>query len=145
MEQEFIADLDVYRDRDQLGTVRQLRHVDAPFASPTSTPQLAAADYLHSFGDLLELTAAELENLSLQPASQPEDAGVELRYLGEKQQFDTATVAYNQTALGLPVFEAGGAVHRKNAPVRAPRSPATHHPHLHLPPPPAHPPNGAQS
>jgi hypothetical protein len=132
MDQEFIADRDVYLDRDQLGTVRQLRHLDAPFASATNTPQLAAAEYLHSYGDLLELTTSELEALSLHPAAEPEDVGVELRYLGEKQQFDTATVAYNQTVLGLPVFEAGVAVQMKTAPFRVLSSQSTQHPEIHV-------------
>jgi len=132
MEQEFDATRNVYLDRDQQGTVRQLRHVDAPFVSQGRTPQLAAAEYLHNFGDLLQLTAAELGHLGLPPATQPQDAGVEFRYLGEKQQFDMATVAYNQTALGLPVFEAGVAVQMKTAPFRVLSSQSTQHPDIHV-------------
>src|SRR5258708_4449049 len=100
MEQEFNASRNVYVDRDHLGTVRQLRHLDAPFQSLARTPQLVAAEYLNTFGDLLEVPASELSHLGLAPAALPEDSGVELRYLGEKQQFDSATVAYHQTALG---------------------------------------------
>ena len=82
MQQEFVAGRNVYLDRDQQGTVRQLRHIDAPFVSKASTPQLVAADYLHQFGDLLQLPTSELDHLSLSPSAEPEDVGVELRYLG---------------------------------------------------------------
>jgi hypothetical protein len=132
MEQEFNAGRNVYLDRDQLGIVRQLRHIDAPFESLARTPQLAAAEYLHRFGDLLELPASALDNLGLSPAPLPEDADVEFRYLLDKQQFDTATVAYNQTVLGLPVFEAGVAVQMKTAPFRVLSSQSTQHPNLRV-------------
>jgi len=132
MQQEFVASRNVYLDRDQQGTVRQLRHIDAPFVSRAATPQLVAADYLHQFGDLLQLPTTELDHLSLSPSAEPEDVGVELRYLGEKHQFDTATVAYHQTALGLPVFEAGLAVQMATAPFRVMSSQSTQHPDIHV-------------
>ena len=132
MEQELNTGRNVYLDRDLKGTVRQLRHVDVPFHSTARTPQLVAAEYLHGFGDLLELTPSELANLGLSPATAPEDAGVELRYLTEKQQFDMTTVAFNQTALGLPVFQAGVSVQMKTAPFRVLSSQSTQHPDLHV-------------
>jgi zinc metalloprotease ZmpB len=135
MEQEFNAGRNVYLDRDPHGAVRQLRHLDAPFLSNANTPQLVASEYLHSFGDLLQLPATELDHLGLPPSPQPEDVGVELRYLGEKHQFDTATVAYHQTALGLPVFEAGLAVQMATAPFRVLSSQSTQHRDLHVEPP----------
>src|SRR5204862_2759111 len=95
-------------------------------------PQLAAAEYLHQFADLLQLQPAELNHLGLTASTKPEDAGVELRYLKETQQFDMATVAYNQTALGLPVFEAGVAVQMKTAPFRVLSSQSTQHPDIHV-------------
>lgn len=132
MEQEFDAARNVYLDRDKQGAVRQLRHLDAPFASTARTPQLVAGEYLRSFGDLLQVPASELGNLGLAPSPSPVDAGVELRYLGEKQQFDTATVAYHQTALGLPVFEAGIAVQMKTGPFRVMSSQSTQHPDVQV-------------
>src|SRR5689334_19412258 len=113
MDQEFDSARNVYLDRDKAGLVRQLRHLHAPFVSQARTPQLVAADYLHTFGDLLQVPASELGNLGLSPSRHPENVGVELRYLSQSVQFDTATVAYNQTALGLPVFQAGVAVQMK--------------------------------
>jgi zinc metalloprotease ZmpB len=132
MDQELIVDRNVYLDRDHRGVVRQLRHLDAPFASQAPTPQLVAAEYLHRFGDLLELPADELTNLGLAPLAEPEEIGTEFRYLAEKQQFDTATVAYNQTALGLPVFEAGVAVQMRTTPFRVISSQSTQHPDVQV-------------
>ena len=71
MEQELNTGRNVYLDRDLKGTVRQLRHVDVPFHSTARTPQLVAAEYLHGFGDLLELTPSELANLGLYPPRRP--------------------------------------------------------------------------
>src|SRR5262245_37567532 len=116
MDQELNAARNVYLDRDQHGTVRQLRHIDAPFLSQARPPQLVAAEYLQRFGDLLQLPSSILAKLGSSPSPEPEDAGVELRYMGESAQFNMATVAYHQTALGLPVFEAGVAVQMKTAP-----------------------------
>ena len=135
MDQEFNAGRNVYLDRDQEGAVRQLRHVDVPFQSQARTPQLVAAEYLQSFADLLELPATSLARISEAPAQRPQSAGVELRYLGEKEQFDTATVAFHQTALGLPVWEAGVAVQMKTAPFRVLSSQSTQHPAIHVEPP----------
>ena len=131
MDQEFNVGRNVYLDRDQQGTVRQLRHIDQPFASPARTPQLVAADYLHSYADLLQVPATGLAHITESPAQRPEPADVELRYLGEKQQFDTATVAYHQTALGRPVWEAGVAVQMTVSPFRVLSSQSTQHPDVH--------------
>jgi zinc metalloprotease ZmpB len=128
MDQEFDVSRDVYLDRDRQGTVLQLRHLGAPFVTTSSTPQLAASDYLHSFADLLEIAPSQLDNLGQSPATTPQKAPVEFRYLGEKSQFDTTTVAYHQTVLGLPVFQAGVAVQMKTGPFRVISSQSTRHP-----------------
>src|SRR6266404_375470 len=107
MNQEFNIARNVYLDRDEQGVVRQLLHIHAPVAIQAGTPQLAAADYLHQFGELLGLTPTELANLSLTPSTNVQNASVEYRFLEEKRQFDSATVAYYQTDLGLPVWQAG--------------------------------------
>jgi len=116
MDRMFIADqtstatvISLYR--------RQLQARDAPFASPTSTPQLAAGGLFPRFGDLLELTASELENLSLQPRLSPKTPASSFGILGEKQQFEHCNRRYNQTALGCGV-QAGVAVQMKTAPFR---------------------------
>src|SRR6266436_27965 len=55
MNQEFNIARNVYLDRDEQGVVRQLLHIHAPVAIQAGTPQLAAADYLHQFGEPLAL------------------------------------------------------------------------------------------
>ena len=56
------------------------------------------------------------------------DAGSEFRIHTEKQQFDTTTVAYDQTYFGLPVWEASVAVHVKHDPYRVVSASSTRHP-----------------
>ncbi|MFN2560276.1 MAG: hypothetical protein ABR571_03115 [Jatrophihabitans sp.] len=127
MRQDFDAARNVYLDRDPGGVVAQLRHLGAPFVTTARTPQLAAADYLTGYADLLEIEPAQLANLASSPASMPEKAPVEFRYLTEKSQFDMTTVAYQQTVLGLPVFEAGVAVQMKTDPFQVVSSQSTQH------------------
>jgi hypothetical protein len=80
---------------------------DEHFLSKAGTVQLAAQEYLGISSHLLGLKAKELKNLSLPLESEPIDAGMEYRFLAEKPQFDTTTVAYYQTYPGLPVWQSG--------------------------------------
>ena len=82
------------------------------------------------------MKAKELKNLGLPPESDPIDAGTEYRFLAEKPQFDTTTVAYCQTYLGLPVWQLGLAVHMKQAPFRIVSAQATLDPRSRPPNPP---------
>lgn len=128
MSQEFDHARNVYIDRDSKEFPRQLIHTHAPVRMEASTPQAAADDYLHRFGDALGLTSEHLEHLSSIPAHTIEEAPVELRFSEEKRLFDTATVAYYQTALGLPVWQAGIAVQMKLDPIRVLVAQSTIHP-----------------
>ena len=130
MNQEFDLAQNVYLDLDSQGIVRQLVHTHAPVVIQAATPQLAAASYLKEFGALLGLTSEQLNNLSLSPSTSIEDAPVEYRFLNEKHQFDSATVAFYQTDLGIPVWEAGVAVQMKLNPFRILSSQSTRHPDL---------------
>jgi zinc metalloprotease ZmpB len=130
MNQEFDLVRNVYLDLDSKGIVRQLLHTHAPVAIQAATPQIAAATYLKQFGDLLGLTSEQLKNLSLSPSTNIENAPIEYRFLKEKHQFDSATVAYYQTDLGIPVWEAGVAVQIKLNPFRILSSQSTRHPDL---------------
>src|SRR5262249_44937864 len=135
MNQEFDLTRNVYLDRDDQGIIRQLLHTHAPVSIQAGTAQLAASEYLHRYGELLGVSAAELANLSLTPSEGVESASVEYRFLTEKRQFDDATVAYYQTDLGLPVFQAGVAVTMKLNPFRVLSSHSTLHPGLDVKPP----------
>ncbi len=135
MNQEFNSTQNVHLDRDGTGIVRQLLHTHAPVVSQARTPQLAASEYLHQFGGLLGLTSEQLKSLSLSPSRTVENVPIEYRFLQEKHQFDIVTVAYYQTALGLPVWQAGVAVHMKLNPFRIISAQSTIHPDLDVTPP----------
>jgi zinc metalloprotease ZmpB len=125
--QEFVRSRNVHLDCDEHGIVRQVLHTHAPIITQAATPQLAAASYLGQFSELLGLPAQQLANLGLAPARDIEDAPIEYRFLKEKRQFDSATVAYYQTALGLPVWEAGLAVQMRLDPFRILSAQCTRH------------------
>ncbi|HEX4068382.1 MAG TPA: hypothetical protein VHZ09_20345 [Acidobacteriaceae bacterium] len=130
MNQEFNSARNVYLDVDNQNIVRQLIHTHAPVAISAATPQLAAANYLNQFAELFGVSAAELANLSLEPSATIENAGVEYRFLQQKSQFDSTTVAFYQTDLGLPVWQAGIAVQMRVSPFRVLTSQSTLHPNL---------------
>lgn len=113
MEQLFDENASVQVTRDADGTVRDLLHVDEPFISTASSPLLAARDYLAKLGAVLGISDAQLTHFSLAPESTPTRDGVEYRFSQEKPQFDTTTVVFEQTYFGLPVWEAGVAVHMR--------------------------------
>ena len=116
MTEEFDPQGNVHVTRDSEGTARDLLHVEEPYESAASTALLAAREYLEQFGSALGITESELTNFSLSPETSPIDAGVEYRFDQEKSQFDTTTVVFAQTYFGLPVWEAGVAVHMRQRP-----------------------------
>ena len=135
MSQELDVSRNVYLDRDEQGVVRGLLHFNEPFESAAQTPQLVAADYLGSFADLLGLEAAQLAQLGLSPGTHITKDGVEYRFLLEKQQEGIATVAYQQTALSLPIWEAGVALQIQTAPFRVLSAQSSRHPQVEVKPP----------
>jgi zinc metalloprotease ZmpB len=105
---------------------RDLIH-EEHFRSSAGTARSAAQEYLRSFGNLIGAKAGELNNLRRHAGVNPIRAGVEYRFHAEKPQFDTTTVAYYQTVFGLPIWEAGLAVHMKQAPFRIVGAQTTRH------------------
>lgn len=130
MTQEFDARGKMQITRDAQGAPRDLLHVDELFESAASTPLLAAREYLERFGGALGISPAELANFSLSPETYPVDAGVEYRFDQEKSQFDSTTVVFAQTLFGLPVFEAGVAVHMRQRPFVVSSAQSTQHPNV---------------
>ncbi len=104
--------------RDEGGVVRVLSHPEYHLVARASTPQLAAMAYLRRYGHLLGLRQAHLKHLASPVAYELTDARVDYRFLAEKRQADITAVAYHQTYLGLPVWEAGFSVTMKHAPFR---------------------------
>lgn len=135
MHQRFESQRNVYVDIDTKGLPRQLLHTHAPISVGGSTPQLAAALYLSQFGDLLGLGPTELKNLALSPSSTVGTEAVEYRFAQEKSQGDMVTVAYQQTALSLPVWRAGLAVQLKLDPFRVVSAQSTAHAEVEAQPP----------
>ncbi len=135
MSQELDVSRNVYVDIDSAGVVRGLLHFNEPFASAAPTPQLVATDYLESFSDLLGLEAAQLAQLGLSPGTTITKDGVEYRFLLEKQQEGITTVAYQQTALSLPIWQAGLAVQIQTDPFRVLSSQSSRHPDVSVKPP----------
>src|SRR6476661_9113432 len=129
MHQNFDAATNTLVQTDEEGIVRGLVP-DQPIVSGAATAQDAAQQYIEQNAKLLGVEPAALTNLTAEREAQPVDAGSEFRIHTEKQQFDTTTVAYDQTYFGLPVWEASVAVHVKHDPMRVIAASSTRHPDL---------------
>lgn len=116
MTQEFDASAKAMLTRDADGIVRDVLHVEEPFHSSAGTALLAAHEYLMKHGAVLGIAPAELANFSLEPEKAPRALGVEYRFSQEKPQFDMSTVVFEQTFLGLPVWQAAVSVHMQSKP-----------------------------
>lgn len=81
------------------------------FRSRAASARGAAQEYLRKYYHLIGTKAVELRHLRRHPERNLIAAGVQYRIHAEKPQFGTTTVAYYQTVFGLPVWEAGLAVH----------------------------------
>ena len=127
MQHEFHETSKAHIDRDDDGVARSVMHVEEPYLSKARTAQLAAHEYLERFRETLGIQADELKNLSLPPETKPTEDRVEYRFLEEKTQFDMTTVVYSQTYFGLPVWEAGLAVHTMENPFRVLSAQSTRH------------------
>ena len=118
MYQEYDAAHAAYVTRDAHGIAREVSHRQRPFRVDVQTPQMVAQAYLERHRDLLGIRPESLTSLSLSPEAEPVDADVEYRLLEEKTSAELVTVAYYQTCFGLPVWEAGLAVHIARNPDR---------------------------
>jgi hypothetical protein len=136
MHQHFDSATQTYVNTDEQGIVRGLTP-DEPIVVDADSAQVAAQNYLQQHAELLGVEPAALDNLTAEREAQPVDAGSEFRIHTEKQQFDTTTVAYDQTYFGLPVWEASVAVHVKHDPYRVVAASSTRHPDLSAKRPPA--------
>src|ERR687887_943430 len=135
MHQHYDSATKTYVHTDEEGIVRGLVP-DEPVVTGAATAQDAAQKYLEEHAELLGVEPAALDNLTAARETQPVDAGSEFRIHTEKQQFDTTTVAYDQTYFGLPVWEASVAVHVKDDPYRVIAASSTRHPDISVKRPP---------
>src|SRR5262245_37974243 len=109
---------DVKVRRDAGGKVRQLSHAQQPYrpaavdllameAAAPLTPRALAEQYLRDAAPVFEFAPAETANFAAAAESSPSEAGVELRFKEEKSVGGGVTVSYDQTVLGLPIWDAG--------------------------------------
>lgn len=122
---------DVHVRKDEAGRVRYLSHVDQPYTAAQGiklasaavvAPEDAAVDavaprppsmraladqYVREVSGLFDLAPHEVSNLSASPSFIPDAAPSELRFREEKEVANSGTVSYDQTYLGLPVWNAG--------------------------------------
>ncbi|HMD47456.1 MAG TPA: hypothetical protein VKG79_00095 [Bryobacteraceae bacterium] len=132
MPQEFNDFAKAHVQRNNQGKVTGVLHVEQLYLSQAPTAQLAAHEYLTKFAEVLEVPGSELHALGASPESAPTSDGPEYRLWSEKTQFDTTTVTFAQTCLGLPVWEAGVAVQIKLNPFRVIAALSTAHSNLRV-------------
>ncbi len=115
--------------RDSEGRVRQLSHTAEPYRpaavelaaaglSDTLTPRALAEQYLRDVSDILELKPSSIGNFAAGLNASPSAASDELRFKEEKSITGAATVSYNQTMFGLPIWDAGVAVRINTVPMQ---------------------------
>jgi hypothetical protein len=125
---DLTPNVEIRRDRE--GRVRQLSHGHEPYrpaaidmhvmglSADAITPRTLAEQYLRDVAHVYGLSAGMTANLAAAPTSAPSSAPTELRFKEEKAVASTATVAYDQTHLGLPVWNAGVTVRLSTTPMQ---------------------------
>jgi zinc metalloprotease ZmpB len=113
---EFDESANAYIIRDRQAMVRGILHTQKPVVIEAAMAIDAAESYLRANWEQIGLHPSELENLRSPPLTEPLDIGVEFRILSEKRQFDVTTVTFQQTCLGLPIWQAGISIHLKQLP-----------------------------
>ena len=124
---QLTPNVDVRRDRD--GRVRQLSHPAQPYhpspferaaagLSDTLTPRGLAEQYIREVSGILELPPSATENFAADVTASPSAAPEDLRFKEEKSVAGAATVSYNQTVFGLPIWDAGVSVRVNTSPMQ---------------------------
>lgn len=92
---------------DEDKRVRQINYLESPWRSDQNSPVMAALDYLRQMGYVIGVSEPEL-NSALEKVSffDPKEQGLQYRFGGEKQLFDSSTIIFNQTYLNVPVWRA---------------------------------------
>jgi hypothetical protein len=126
MNMEFRSEINAHVATDDAGRVRHVLHIDEQWRSSAATPRDAAVEYLREQSGMLETGGISLEGIEEQATyDEPRDEGAAYRILDEKRQFDSTTVAFAQTHLGVPVWRAGVTVTVKDDPTRVVESTST--------------------
>jgi hypothetical protein len=123
---------------DEQGVARHLEHISQPYYSPDKDLHGVAADYVAAVSDEYGLVRPMLEDVNAAVGDElAEDEGPALRLAEEKFVMETTVISYQQTYLGLPVWEAGVAVVLQDNPPRVTSSSSTVHTDIDAKSPPA--------
>ncbi|HEX6254203.1 MAG TPA: hypothetical protein VFZ70_00190 [Euzebyales bacterium] len=126
MNMEFRPEINAQVATDDEGRVRHVLHIDEQWRSSAQTPREAAVEYLRVQPGTLETGGISLEGMAERAThDEPREAGSAYRIVDEKRQFDSTTVAFAQTHLGVPVWRAGITVTVKDDPTRVVESTST--------------------
>ena len=118
----------VHIRRDRADIVRLLRHLQAPYsATPAPTPRALAAAYLRDVAQIYNIDAPLLTTLGERVGWELKDESTRLRLVEEKTIQQTTVVSYQQTHLGVPVWDARLTVRVHRDPFRVTSSESTIH------------------
>lgn len=131
----------VHAGRDKEGRIRVLRHPRERFSAERAglafaSPRELADAYVREVLPMYDLTEEYVADLSGSLRSQPIDEGERLKLSQEKNSLDTVVVSYQQTALGLPIWQAALQVRMYGDPLQVASSDSTLHYDVHVEPPP---------
>jgi hypothetical protein len=125
----FILSPAIQIERDRTGRVRGLNHLGQPYGPLANVlnAQRLAETYLHDVATIYGIDPAWLNALAQSPSDVLENVGTELRLRRHDAITGTATVSFQQTHFGLPVWQAGFTVSMLTGPLRATGSLSTLH------------------
>jgi len=133
---------DVYVGRDEEGRVRVLRHPRQAFTAERAglsapSPRELADAYVREVLPTYDVSEEHAAELSAPVRREPVDEGPRLKADQVKNVLDTVVVSYQQTALGLPIWQAALQVRIYGDPPRVASSDSTLHHDVQVEPPPA--------
>lgn len=135
----FIITKNVHVERDKDGIVRHLRHQIEPYTSDSAglrepTPLMLASSYVKEVAPIYSIPEKMLTELDIQPPRDLTNAqdwntkqSTLLQFAGQKSIFESKTISYFQTIIGLPIWEAGLSVSLLGNPLRVASSVNTVH------------------
>lgn len=122
--------VEVRRDAD--GIVRQIRHLQQPYATEEAgltgpSARMLSGAYLRDVAEIYGFDESVLAELEKQIGEEITDQGSSLQIREQKTIMESTVVAYQQTYFGLPIWEAGFKVQLHDSPLRVTSSQSTFH------------------
>ena len=133
---------DVHVGRDAEGRVRVLRHPRQAFSAERvgldePSPRELADAYVREVAPLYELDDEQTSDLAGALRHRPTEEGPRLKADQEKELLDTVVVSYQQTVLGLPIWQSALQVRMYGQPLQVATSDSTLHHDVQIETPPA--------